>query len=117
MAPAWPVTPPPSTLIIALKRPSVPVTRKGIRTSASSMAFPKCSRSERPLTTISPSPGRRRTRAAAGVGKHPLDSAPDDLLGAALDEPAERLLLVALRMAAVPDVQLGVRLPAAHRAL
>ena len=63
MAPAWPVTPPPSTLIIALKRPSVPVTRNGIRTSASLTALPKCSSSERPLTTISPSPGSSRTRA------------------------------------------------------
>ena len=35
MAPAWPFTPPPSTLTIALKWPSVPVTRKGIRTSDS----------------------------------------------------------------------------------
>ena len=34
MAPAWPVTPPPSTLTIVLNRPSVPVTRNGIRTSA-----------------------------------------------------------------------------------
>src|SRR5512140_2262224 len=65
IAPAWPVTPPPSTLIIALKRPSVPVTRNGIRTSASSIAAPKCSTSERPFTTISPSPGRSRTRATA----------------------------------------------------
>ena len=43
IAPAWPVTPPPSTLTMALKRPSVPVTRKGMRRSPSSMALPKCS--------------------------------------------------------------------------
>src|SRR4249920_3430443 len=65
MAPAWPVTPPPSTLMSALKRPSVPVTRNGMRTSDSLMALPKCSSSVRPLTTISPSPGRSRTRAMA----------------------------------------------------
>ena len=65
IAPAWPVTPPPSTLIIALKRPSVPVTRNGIRTSASLTALPKCWSIVRPLTTISPSPGRSRTRAMA----------------------------------------------------
>src|SRR3990172_13153458 len=52
--------------------------------------------------------------AEPGVGEHALDGAPDALLGAALDELAERLLLVALRVAAVPDVQLRLRLPAAH---
>ena len=34
IAPAWPWYPPPSTLIIALYRPSVSVTRKGSRISA-----------------------------------------------------------------------------------
>src|SRR4051794_40103880 len=156
IAPAWPVTPPPSTLIIALKWPSVPVTRNGIRTSVSLTALPKCSSSERPLTTISPSPGSRRTRAIAvlrrpvpekkaglaidgsssgerlrplglmwmvGAGvdlelaqlldaetvprKHALDGPSDDLFGATLEEMSEGLLLVALRMAAVADVELG----------
>src|SRR3990172_9551087 len=159
MAPAWPVTPPPSTLIIALKRPSVPVTRNGILTSASSIACPKCSASERPLTTISPSPGSSRTRATAvlrrpvpvlkagvdivappsgerlrllglmgvivaGVDlqlaellgpearprQHAFDRPPDDLLRSALEELAERLLLEALRVAAVPDVELALDL-------
>src|SRR3954468_20731957 len=36
-----------------------------MRTSCSFTAFPKCSSRERPLTTISPSPGSRRTRAIA----------------------------------------------------
>src|SRR3989304_1721611 len=104
MAPAWPVTPPPSTLIIALKRPSVPVTRNGILTSASSIAFPKCSASERPLTTISPSPGSSRPRRPA------FARPPDDPLRSALEELAERLLLEALRVAAVPDVELALDL-------
>src|SRR4051812_38065271 len=163
MAPACPVTPPPSTLIMTLKRPSVPVTRNGIRTSVSLTALPKCSSSDRPLTTISPSPGSSRTRAIAvlrrpvpekkaglaidgsssgerlrplglmgmvGAGvdlqlaqlldaetvprKHAFDGPSDDLLGAPLEEMSEGLLLVALGMAAVPDVQLGFFLVAGH---
>src|SRR4051812_26480933 len=126
-----------------------------MRTSASDTALPKCSSSVRPLTMISPSPGRSRTRAIAvlrrpvpekkdaevmdgsssgerlrplglmrmvraGVDlelaellaaepvprKHPLDGSPDDLLGTTLEELPERLLLEALGMAAVADVQL-----------
>src|SRR5712691_10044581 len=50
---------------MTLKWPSVPVTRKGIRTSDSLIALPKCSARLRPLTTISPSPGSSRTRATA----------------------------------------------------
>src|SRR5436309_3558236 len=163
IAPAWPVTPPPSTLIIALKWPSVPVTRNGIRTSASLTALPKCSSSVRPFTTISPSPGRRRTRAIAvlrrpvpekkagvvidgsssgerlrplglmrmvgtgvdlelpelldpetGSRQHPLHGAADDFLGPTLQEMTEGLLLQALRMAAMPDVQLRFLLVACH---
>src|SRR5262245_13694208 len=164
IAPAWPVTPPPSTLIIALKWPSVPVTRNGIFTSDSFTALPKCSSRLRPLTTISPSPGSSRTRAiavlrrpvpekkagvlmrsgssgerlrplglmgmvCAGValqlaellhaqrvpGQHALDRPPDDFLGAPLEQMAQRLLLVALRVAAVADVELRLALVAADR--
>src|SRR4051812_14981577 len=136
-----------------------------MRTSCSFTALPKCSSSDRPLMTISPSPGRRRTRAiavlrrpvpekkagAADIGgsssgerlrplglmrmvgagvdlqlakllnaqaiarQHALDGAADDLFGPPLEEVPESLLLVALGMAAMADVQLRLALVARHR--
>src|SRR5687767_4823096 len=49
------------------------------------------------------------------AGQHALDRTTDDLLGAPLEEMTERLLLVALGMAAVADVQLRLALVAGHR--
>src|SRR3954451_4896328 len=50
--------------------------------------------------------------AELGSRQHPLDGAADDLLGASLEEMAERLLAVALGEAAVPDVELALALVA-----
>src|SRR6266568_4735100 len=47
--------------------------------------------------------------------KHALDGPPDDLLGTALQEMAERLLLEALRIPAVADVELRFELVAGDR--
>src|SRR5687767_193113 len=108
IAPAWPVTPPPSTLIMTLKRPSVPVTRKGIRTSDSLTALPKCSSSDRPLTTISPSPGSSRTRAMA-VLRRPVPekkAGMDMFVSSSSGERLRRLGLVGMIRAGV-DLELA----------
>src|SRR5262245_60963703 len=55
--------------------------------------------------------------AEAGVREHALDRPPDDLLGSALEQPPERLLLEALRVAAVADVGLRVVLGGGDRDL
>src|SRR4051812_20237886 len=52
--------------------------------------------------------------AELGPRQHPLDGAADDLLGTSLEEMAERLLAIALREPAVPDVELALALVAAH---
>src|SRR5256885_14660654 len=52
--------------------------------------------------------------AETGMRKHALDRAADDLLRTALEQPAERLLLEALRVAAVAHVCLGLELGRAH---
>src|SRR5450759_5763412 len=52
-------------------------------------------------------------RAKAGVGHHALHRAADGLLGTALHQVTERLLLVPTRVAAVPRIDLGVELVAA----
>src|SRR5450755_3554312 len=53
--------------------------------------------------------------AEAVMREHALDRPPDDLLRAALEEVAEGLLLVALGMPAVADVELRLELVAADR--
>src|SRR5258705_12818514 len=52
--------------------------------------------------------------AQLGPGQHPLDRAANDLFGSPLEEVTEGLLLVALGMAAVADVELRLALVAGH---
>src|SRR4051812_46607658 len=53
--------------------------------------------------------------AESRVREHALDRPADDLLGPALEQLAERLLLEALRVTAVALVQLRLALGGAHR--
>src|SRR5581483_146282 len=63
IAPIWPLTPPPWTLIMALKRRAVFVTAKPAVALSTAPSSPKYSSSGLPFTTTVPSPGTRRTRA------------------------------------------------------
>src|SRR4051794_38262782 len=74
-----------------------------MRTSVSLKGLPKCSSSERPLTTISPSPGSRRTRAIA-VLRRPV---PEKKAGATInDSSGERLRPLGLMRVVDPGVDL-----------
>src|SRR3984893_19138088 len=65
MAPAWPATPPPRTLIVTSRRRSLSGTRSGCITSISSARRPRYWRGVLLLIMMRPSPGVSRTRAMA----------------------------------------------------
>src|SRR5262249_47881997 len=65
MAPAWPETPPPSTLTLTSKRRSVSVRRSGCSTTCSSRRCPRYCIGLFWLIRTLPSPGWIRTRAIA----------------------------------------------------
>src|SRR3984893_11230604 len=65
MAPAWPATPPPRTLIVTSRRRSLSGTRSGCITSISSARRPRYWSGVLLLIMMRPSPGVSRTRAIA----------------------------------------------------
>src|SRR5215467_12801995 len=65
IAPAWPATPPPSTLTLMSKRRSVSVSRSGCSTTCSSRRCPRYCIGLFSLMRTRPSPACRRIRAIA----------------------------------------------------
>src|SRR5207248_6004784 len=65
IAPAWPLVPPPMTLIVMSHLRCVPVTRSGASAAISSTRRPRYARGSFSLTVTRPSPGCKRTRAIA----------------------------------------------------
>src|SRR5690242_5510171 len=65
IAPAWPLVPPPTTLIETSNLRCVPVTRSGASAAISSTRRPRYARGSLSLTVTRPSPGVSRTRAIA----------------------------------------------------
>src|SRR5262245_22627561 len=67
MAPAWPLTPPPSSVASTSYTSSVCVKRSGSFATTWCVRIGKYAANGRPLTTICPVPGRSRTRATASL--------------------------------------------------
>src|SRR2546430_4320707 len=65
IAPAWPLVPPPITLIVMSNLRWVLVTRSGARAAISRTRRPRYARGSFSLTVTRPSPGCNRTRAIA----------------------------------------------------